>query len=96
MDIVALDYRHHRWSRSEAARGAADGPGATIPVERIVEGEVLGSSTDPDAEASWQQYRHARETLNAVPDLETRRGLAAYLATAVIPPIRSGLIDIYV
>lgn len=95
MDIVALDYRHHRWSRSDAARGAAEGPGATVPVERVVEGEVLGGGTDSDSAASWRQYRHAREALNAVPDLETRRGLAAYLATAVIPG-RSGLIDVYV
>ena len=89
MDIVAIYNRDNRPFRGDLARRAGAG---AAPVERVVEGEVLGGGSD--SEASWRQYRHARETLNAVPDLESRRALAAYLATAATPR-HAGLIDLY-
>lgn len=86
MDIVAIHDRHGHAPRGEFARRA-------MPVERVVEGEVLDGRSD--SEASWRQYRQTRETLNAVPDPGARRALAAYLATAGASS-RPGLIDIYV
>jgi hypothetical protein len=87
MDIVAIDFGHGRSSRGGLARGAA------MPVERVVEGEVLDGRSD--SEASWSRYRQTRETLNAVPDPGARRALAVYLATSAASS-RPGLIDIFV
>jgi hypothetical protein len=86
MDIVAIDFGHNRARGDGFARKA-------MPVERVVEGEVLDGRSE--SEASWRQYRQARETLSAVPDPGIRRGLAAYLATAGVAS-RAGLVDVYV
>lgn len=86
MDIVAIDFGHNRARGDGFARKA-------MPVERVVEGEVLDGRSE--SEASWRQYRQARETLNAVSDPGARRALAVYLATSAASS-RPGLIDIFV